>query len=61
MSGEVLLWGLVGLAAVCGGAALVSQLRPAAKLRRRLRKSHGRVFSKGHQPMVKFSVRPPRK
>jgi hypothetical protein len=33
---------------------------PAARLRRRLRKTHNRIVSKGHQPSVRLSVKVPK-
>ena len=36
-------------------------LKPEARLRRRLRKTHSRIVSKARRPTVRFSVRTPKK
>ena len=54
-----LLW-YVGIVAVFLLAAVIVQLSREARLRRRRRKSHGRIVAKVKRPMVRFSVRPPK-
>jgi len=46
---------------VGGLAALLWLASRNARIRRRIRKSHGQVVSKTSRPTVKFSVRPPKK
>jgi hypothetical protein len=58
--GDWILFWLIGLA-VFGIWAGVSYFSPSAKLHRRRRKSHTPVKPKGKGPMVRFSVRPPKK
>jgi hypothetical protein len=41
-------------------AAIIFQVTREARLRRRRRKSHGRIVAKVKRPMVRFSVRPPK-
>jgi hypothetical protein len=55
----IVFW-LIGLA-VGGIWAGVSVFSPAARLERRRRKSHGRIKAKANRPIVRFSVRPPKK
>jgi hypothetical protein len=52
--------GLVAIIAVCGLALLAAQFSPEARLRRRRRKSHGRLVAKARRPMVRFSVKVPK-
>jgi hypothetical protein len=52
---------LAGLGAASTLAILVWRLSRNARVRRRLRKSHGHVIAKSSRPMVKFSVRTPKK
>lgn len=55
----IIFW-FIGLA-VGGVWAGVAFFSPSAKLQRRRRKSHSRIKSKDNRPMVRFSVRPPKK
>ena len=53
---------VIVLLSVVGGAwAGVSFFSPSARLHRRRRKSHSRIKSKTNRPMIRFSVRPPKK
>jgi hypothetical protein len=54
-----LIW-YVGIIALFLLAAMIFQLTRDARLRRRRRKSHGRIVAKAKRPMVRFSVRPPK-
>ena len=56
-----LIWWFVALIVVGLIGVLLFQLSPDARLRRRRRKSHARIVAKSRRPMVRFSVRPPRK
>ncbi len=56
-------WLLLGILAISvlgllAGMGLVSRRE---RVQRRRRRSHGRVVSKVNRPMVRFSVRPPKK
>jgi hypothetical protein len=55
----IVFWlsGLV-VGGIWAGASLFS---PAARLERRRRKSHSRIKAKTNRPIVRFSVRPPKK
>src|SRR5579871_1674002 len=55
-----LLFWLSGLivAGVCAGAGVLSR---SSRLQRRRRKSHTPIKAKTNRPMVRFSVRPPKK
>jgi hypothetical protein len=59
MRAGIMFW-LIGLVmiGVWGGVALFSR---GARMRRRRRKSHTRLTSKVNRPMVRFSVRTPKK
>ena len=56
---DSLLFGLLVIFGL-GFAGWFALLSPSARLRRRRRKSHSRIISKGRRPMVRFSVRPPK-
>jgi hypothetical protein len=60
MNGDYLLLGAAGVGAAVLLMAALSQLSPAARLRRRLRKTHSRIVSKTKEPTVKFSVKTPK-
>jgi hypothetical protein len=63
MHSEWLIWTLAGVAAAITVALLLimlPRLSPNARLRRRLRKTHSRIVSKGRQPSVKFSAKTPK-
>jgi hypothetical protein len=54
---------VLGVVAVVGTAILLAilfQLSPRARLKRRLKKTHSRIVSKSQRPNVKFSVKTPR-
>jgi cytochrome c biogenesis protein CcdA len=57
------VWYVFGAAGVVVAAFLFWNfaLKPEARLRRRLRKTHSRIVSKARRPTVRFSVRLPRK
>jgi len=57
---EWLIFWLVGLL-ILGGWSLFILLSRSARLRRRRRKSHGRIQSTSNRPAVRFSVRSPKK
>lgn len=61
MHGGFSVWWVAGLTVLFLLGALIFQLSPTARLRRRRRKSHTPLISKARRPMVKFSVRTPRK
>jgi hypothetical protein len=56
-----------GVLFVCSAVALIGLIvailfvSPTARLRRRLKKTHGRIVSKSERPSVKFSVKTPKK
>jgi hypothetical protein len=56
---SIALW-VVGLIIVGAGAGTWI-FSSSARLDRRRRKSHSRIKSKTNRPMVRFSVRPPKK
>jgi hypothetical protein len=59
MSREYLIWGWM-MIAVAGIVVLVAtRLSSNARMRRRIRKTRGRIVSKARQPAVKFSVKTP--
>ncbi len=60
MKHSELIFALVGVVVV-GCWLGVSFLSSDARMRRRRRKSHSRIFSKTNRPSVRFSVRPPKK
>jgi hypothetical protein len=47
--------------AVAGLWAGIAFLSSSARLERRRRKSHSRIKAKANRPMIRFSVRPPKK
>jgi hypothetical protein len=57
---EWITFWLIGIV-VAGGWSAVAFFSPAARLHRRRRKSHSRIKSKSNRPMVRFSVKPPKK
>ena len=59
MRDDLLLFVLLAIVGL-GGALALAAFSPAAKLRRRRRKSHSRIVSKSRRPMIRFSVRPPK-
>ncbi len=61
MHGDSLVWLYVGIMGLALMVALAYQLTPGARLRRRRRKSHGPILTKGSRPMVRFSVKTKRK
>jgi hypothetical protein len=60
MHGESLIWGLAAVAAIVLLAVIYARISRNARLRRRLRRTHGRIVSKAQRPTVKFSVKPPK-
>ncbi len=60
MRGDALFLLLAALT-VLGLAAGFAYLSPRARLERRRRKSHSRLIPKAKRPMVRFSVRTPKK
>jgi hypothetical protein len=50
----------VALAGIVLLLLFLPRLTPTARLRRRLRKTHGRIVSKARGPTVKFSVKTPK-
>jgi len=60
MQGRWLIWVLGGLLGAGAISALAARVGLDARIRRRRRKSHGRIISKSNRPTVKFSVRPPK-
>jgi hypothetical protein len=60
MRGELLIALVVAVIAL-GLWLGLSFLSPQARLERRRRKSHSRVIPKVNRPMVRFSVRTPKK
>src|SRR5205809_868943 len=57
MQDSRVVWWLIGLIALAFGCVVAFRLSAGARLRRRRRKSHGRIVSRGKRPVVKFSVR----
>jgi len=57
---EIVMWGITGALALTVLAAILVRVSASRRLRRRLRKTHGRIVSKSRQPTVKFSVNPPK-
>jgi hypothetical protein len=55
----IIFW-IVGLV-VAGIWAGLAFFTPSARLHRRRRKSHSRIKAKSNRPMVRFSVRAPKK
>lgn len=60
MHDALLLLLLAGLIVFCLWVG-INLLSPGARLERRRRKSHSRIVPKTSRPMVKFSVRTPKK
>jgi hypothetical protein len=59
IGGSYVFWTVAVVAfAVLAGGAWASR---EARLRRRRRKSHTRIVSKTNRPMIRLSVRPPKK
>jgi hypothetical protein len=58
---EINFWigGIIALAAL-GLAVLLVRFSPNARLRRRTRRTHGRIVSKAQRPSVRLSVKPPK-
>lgn len=56
---DFVAWGIVGVMAFVVLVRLV--FSPNARLRRRLKKTHGRIISKSRLPAVRLSVKPPKK
>jgi hypothetical protein len=58
MRADNFVWLVTGLLVlmIVGGIFL----RPNARLRRRLKRTHSRIQSRGRQPSVKFSVKTPK-
>jgi hypothetical protein len=54
------IWYLIAFVAVGGVVAFGLQLSSEARMRRRRRKSHSRIMTKGRRQTVKFSVKPPK-
>jgi hypothetical protein len=54
---DSLLWIVFAFMAVGCVVAIISHFSGEARLRRRRRKSHSRIVSKGRQPAVRFSVK----
>ena len=54
------LWMAAGVAGVLLLLVALTRLTANARLRRRLKKTRGRIVSKAHEPSVKFSVKPPK-
>jgi hypothetical protein len=54
-------WGVLGIIAILLALAVSFLLTPNARLRRRLRKTRGRIVSRSQQPAIKLSVKPPKK
>jgi hypothetical protein len=55
----IVFW-LIGIFVVAAWAGFAF-FSPSARLERRRRKSHSRIEPKTNRPMVRFSVRPPKK
>lgn len=51
------VWGIAGVIAIAIALAMIFQLTPRARLKRRLKKTHSRIVSKSQRPTVKFSVK----
>jgi hypothetical protein len=56
---DSLLWIVFAFMAVGCIVAIISHFSSESRLRRRRRKSHSRIVSKGRHPAVKFSVKTP--
>lgn len=61
MRGNFFGWYLIVIVVLALGLALVVHRFAERRLRRRRRKNHGPIAYKGKRPMVRFSVRPPKK
>ena len=55
-----MFWCVIALVAVGLAFTLNFYFSEEARLRRRRRKSHGRIISKTPRAIVKFNVRPPK-
>ena len=53
-------WSVAAAIAIAILLAVVFQLSPRARLKRRLKKTHARIVSKSQRPNVKFSVKTPK-
>jgi hypothetical protein len=60
MRGDWFVWSFIGLIAAGFIITALLQMSPDARKRRRRRKSHSRIISKGQGTHVKFSVKPPK-
>jgi hypothetical protein len=61
MRSDVLTWVYAGFMALVILGVLLFQLTPSARMRRRRRKSNAPVISTSRKPMVRLSVRPPKR
>jgi hypothetical protein len=61
LKGNAVVLAIVVLVGIGLGLAFTSYFSEEARMRRRRRKSHSKIISKTRRPIVRFSVRPPKK
>ncbi|HHY84551.1 MAG TPA: hypothetical protein GYA07_03295 [Verrucomicrobia bacterium] len=53
-------WAWLGIVGIALAVAIVIRLTPTVRLKRRLKRVHGRIVSTSRRPTVKFSVNVPK-